>query len=116
MLFRAHHSNDSFTPFYYLSKAIEIARELLPGKNDKEIEEKLPKELFKEKKLTFNQLMNLSNTRLETRHAIKRHTTKLHDKMTLDEINIFKVDSEMIIRYLICEKLEIPLLLVKRNY
>ena len=59
---------------------------------------------------SFHKILCLANTRYEIRHIVKNpNDSSLHPKLTNEEIDIFKNDSDLIIRAVVAMELDIPL-------
>lgn len=114
--FYSHKVGDSYSSFFFLSKAMELVRSLLPGKTDKQKEETLPDQIRQELSTSMHHIIGLANTRLEIRHIVKDpNTGTLHDKMNNSEIDAYRHDSDLIIRAVVSKELGIPLIIVNRN-
>ncbi len=69
--FQGHVSPTLDGTLFLFSKALEVVRELLPGRNNAAKEKALPKEVQSELSRPFHSLFEISNNRLNTRHAIR---------------------------------------------
>jgi hypothetical protein len=109
----AQTSTDSHTRLFSLSKGLEIVRAMLPGKNDKAKGAGLNPEVVKSLKLGFGELFNIANNRREIRHIIKDSASKaLHPRMSQQENDSFNHDADVIIRTVVAEKLDLPIILL----
>jgi len=96
--------------YLILGKALEIARELLPYKNNlKKSFELLPIDLKKAlAENDLNWIYSISQNRYETRHIInKKEVEKLHPKLTRDECWDFARASNLLITYLVRKEFEL---------
>lgn len=94
---------------FSFAKALELAREVLEGKNDQAKEKALglsPGTLRR----SFHWLFDVGNNRYNTRHVVRKgfRPAKLHVRMTRQEIMDYKHDADWILRSLICQRLKIP--------
>lgn len=111
MLIRFHLlalTNEYDVKYLLLGKALEIAKELLPVKgNTSESFKHLPPQLQKAfKERTISWLYEMSNHRLETRHAINsKSEDKLHNEMTKEEYYDFLYLSDLLISNIVRTKL-----------
>lgn len=114
--FYSHKVGDSYSSFFFLAKAMELVRSLLPGKTDKQKEKNLPDQVRQKLSTSIHHIIGLANTRLEIRHIVKDpNMGTLHDKMNNSEIVAYKHDSDLIIRAVVCKELDIPLIIINRN-
>lgn len=94
----------------HFGHALEIVRELLPGTDKAEKQRLLPLGLTSLLRRPIDWLFDLANRRRETRHSIDKRTgLSLHPEMTEAEASDFEHDSDILIRYAICNKLGLPL-------
>jgi len=101
-----HHVYD--VKYLLLSKALEIAKTLLPiPNNDKKSFEQLPEEIRKAfNNRSISWLYGMSNYRYETRHVInKKSNSVLHNEMNKDEYFDFMLLSDILISYLVRKEL-----------
>ena len=114
--FYSHKVGDSYSSFFFLAKAMELVRLLLPGKTDKQKEGNLPDQVRKKLVSSMHHIIGLANTRLEIRHIVKDpQKGTLHDRMNNPEIDAYRHDSDLIIRAVVSKELGIPLIIVNRN-
>lgn len=107
--FFSHKVRDSYSSLFFLAKAMELVRAMLPGKTDKEKEEKLSTEFRSKLKTSLSNVMSLANNRYEIRHIVKdKKNCTLHQRLDSDEINQYKYDTDLFIRYIVCQNLSIP--------
>lgn len=84
-------TSDNFNVFMLIGKALEIINAMYPfkhnhGKEDKRIEEYYPELLNVFNGITIRNLINLSNSRKETRHYIKdKNQLTSHDSLSSEE-------------------------------
>lgn len=108
----AHKVGDSYSSFFFLSKALELVRALIPGKTDDLKDKNLPEDVRSGLETSLHHIIGLANTRYEIRHIIKdKKNISLHEKMNNSEINSFKHDADLIIRSVVCTNMEIPLII-----
>ena len=97
--FFAHKVEDSYSSLFFLAKAMEIVRAILPGKTDEQREKDLPYEVRSKIKSSLRHIMDLANNRYEIRHIVKdKKNCTLHEKLNNTEINDYKHDADIIIR------------------
>lgn len=112
--YEAYH-NPSVRPLL-MSKALEIVREILPGKTDKQKELALPQELKNHKETSLGKLYELSNKRLDTRHPLtKKPSVALYNAMEGKEYQDFIEDSDCVIRAVICAELNLPYIKISKG-
>lgn len=112
----AHKVGDSYSSFFFLAKSLEIVRVLLPGKTDVQKEKELSDDVRSRLKASLHDIVGLANTRYEIRHIVKdKNNISLHDKMNNSEINAFKHDADLIIRFVVCNSLDISLIIPERG-
>jgi|GEM_PF-1975333 len=112
----AHKVGDSYSSFFFLAKSLELVRALLPGKTDVQKEKKLSDDVRSRLKASLHDIVGLANTRYEIRHIVKdKNNISLHGKMNNSEINTFKHDADLIIRFVVCNNLDIPLVIPERG-
>lgn len=114
--FFAHKVEDSYSSFFFLAKALELVRSLLPGKDDQQKEKHLP-DIVRQKLMTpLHHIMGLANSQYEIRHIVKdKRNGSLHERMNNAEITAYKHDSDLIIRSVVCKELSIPLIIPERG-
>jgi hypothetical protein len=111
----AHKVEDSYSSLFFLAKAMELVRAMLPGKTDDKKEKQLPDEFKSRLKTSLHYIMGLANNRYEIRHIVKeKKNCTLHEKLNNDEIDDYKHDSDLFIRFVACRELAIPLIFPKR--
>lgn len=114
--FFSHKVEDSYSSFFFLAKALELVRALLPGKNDQHKEEHLPDIVRQNLMTSLHHIIGLANSRYEIRHIVEDNKTgSLHKRMNNTEITVYKHDSDLIIRSVVCKELGIPLIIPKRG-
>ena len=114
--FFSHKVEDSYSSFFFLAKAMELVQAMLPGKTDDKKEKKLPDEFRSRLKTSLHNIMGLANTRYEIRHIVKeKQNCKLHERLNNDEINAYKHDADLFIRFVACRELAIPLIIPGRG-
>ena len=94
---------------FSFAKALELARDVLPGKNDnaKERELGLSNGTLKQ---SFHWLFDVGNNRYNTRHVVRKgfRSTTLNVRMTGQEIMDYEHDADWILRSLVCQRLKVP--------
>jgi hypothetical protein len=91
-----------------LAKALELAREILPGKSDTTKQQVLNSLIAGNLHHSLHWLMDMANNRYHTRHAVQKGlTVQLKPKMTGEEIADFEHDANLIIRGTVHRELEI---------
>ena len=112
----AHKVGDSYSSFFFLAKSLELVRALIPGKTDVQKEKTLPDDVRSRLQTSLHDIIGLANTRYEIRHIIKdKKNSSLHEKMNNSEINSFKHDADLIIRFVVCNNLHISLIIPERG-
>jgi len=112
----AHKVGDSYSSFFFLAKSLEIVRALIPGKTDAQKEKELPNDIRSRLNTSLHEIVGLANTRYEIRHIVKdKNNISLHEKMNNSEINAFKHDADLIIRFVVCNNLHISLIIPGRG-
>jgi hypothetical protein len=92
-----------------LAKALELAREILPGKTDDARQGVFDIHVKDNLRHSLHWLMDMANNRYHTRHAVQKGSTvQLKPKMTGGEISDFEHDADLIVRATICRGLSIP--------
>jgi hypothetical protein len=85
-----------------LAKALEIVRPMLPGKTDKARERSLPPEIRASLTRPIAWLFNISNNRLETRHALRtKRPPVLQSKLSDEESTEFLRNADLLVRQVI---------------
>ena len=102
--FESHNSKTIHSRLFLLAKAMEITRAHLKGNTDQEREENLPEKVRSQLNYSYHHLFNLANSRIDTRHAVRKKGEKveLHPKMDSEELNSFMHDCDLIIRSVVC--------------
>ena len=114
--FFSHKVEDSYSSFFFLAKAMELVQAMLPGRTDQKKERKLSGEFRSRLKTSLHHIMGLANTRYEIRHIVKeKQNCTLHERLKNSEINAYKHDADLFIRYVACKKLAIPLIIPERG-
>lgn len=114
--FFAHKVEDSYSSFFFLAKSMELVQAMLPGKTDAKKEKKLPDEFRSRLKTSLHHIMGLANTRYEIRHIVKeKQNCTLHERLNNSEINVYKHDADLFIRFVACRELAIPLIIPERG-
>jgi hypothetical protein len=107
----AQTARDSYAKLFSLAKGLEIVRAMLPGNSDKAKESGLNSEVAKSLKLAFHDLFNIANNRREIRHTMKDPKSKaLHPKMSQHERDSFSHDADVIMRAVVAEALDMPII------
>lgn len=110
--YNAHKVGNGHAMLFFLAKSLELIRSILPGKNDDSKEKELPSDVREKLHSSFHNILDLANTRYEIRHIVRNpKESSLHPKLTNEEINTFKNDSDLIIRGVVAMELDIPLLM-----
>lgn len=92
--------------FFLLAKALEIIRQLLPGRTDKHRQKGLPPSVQNLLTKDLHWFFDIANTRLNTRHPIARSLVPtLNPAMTGQETITFLRESEAIVRGIVCGRL-----------
>ncbi len=100
----------------FLAKALELVRALLPGRNDPAKERQLPPEAQKELRRSLHWLYGIANQRVEVRHVVQNRTRlQLHPKLAPGERHDFESEGDLVVRAVICDRLNIPLVLRSRR-
>jgi len=85
---------------------MELVPALLPGINNQQKGNKLSDEIKSKLKTSLHHIMGLANTRYEIRHIVKdKQNCTLHERMNNSEINDYKHDADLLIRFVVCQKL-----------
>ena len=114
--FFSHKVEDSYSSFFFLAKAMELVQVMLPGRTDDKKEKKLPDEFRSKLKTSLHHIMGLANTRREIRHIVKeKNDCTLHERLNNSEINDYKHDADLFIRFVACQELSIPLIIPERG-
>lgn len=112
----SHKVEDGYSMIFFLAKGLELVRDLLPGKNDKQKEKELINEVREKLKMPFHNIFELSNKRYESRHVFNdKKNLILHPKMSNKEIRFFKHDADLIFRSIVCSNLGIDLVIPYRE-
>lgn len=95
--------------YFSFAKALELAREILPGNNDKAKEKSLGLASGSLKR-SFHWLFDMSNNRYNTRHIVRKGAASLalHVRMTGAELMDFQCDADLVLRSLVCQQLQLP--------
>jgi hypothetical protein len=95
---------------------MELVQAMLPGNTDSKKENKLPDEIKSRLKTSLHQIMGLANIRYEIRHIVKdKKNCTLHERLSNSEINAYKHDADLFIRFVACQELGIPLIIPDRR-
>ena len=112
----SHKVEDSYSMIFFLAKGLELVRDFLPGRDDKQKEKELLLEVRENLKIPFHSIFELSNKRYESRHVYNdKKNLILHPKMSNEEIRIFKHDADLIFRSIVCSNLGIDLVIPSRE-
>jgi hypothetical protein len=107
-------SRDNDVRHFLLAKALEIARELIPGQDDEKKEAGLPSNVRARLNKTFHWLYDISNNRRETRHSItKRPALRLHPQLEPEEELDFLSDADTLLRYMASQLLGVPFVYIE---
>lgn len=107
----SHKVEDGYSMCFFLAKGLELVRSLLPGK-PLQVKEKNLSDISEHLYSSLNKLYDLSNNRFEVRHIVRNlENLTLHPRMTNEEFKIFKHDSDLVIRSVVCSNLGIDLLI-----
>jgi hypothetical protein len=110
----AQTATNDYAKLFSLAKALEIVRAILPGDTDKAKESRLNSEVAKSLKISFHDLFNIANNRREIRHIIKDPKSKaLHPRMSQHERDSFSHDADLIIRAVVTEELDMPIISIR---
>ena len=94
------------------AKSLELASKYFPGKNNKDKDKKLDKDLKSYINTSLDSLFNVANNRINIRHVVKNpNGPEIHKEASWDEIKNFRHDCDIIVRYLICKFLKIPMVI-----
>lgn len=112
--YNAWKSNNLTAKLFFFAKALELAFSILPGKRKNDKEKKLNEEVGDVLCNSLNRLLDISNNRREIRHIVKNPTTtELHTKLSENECSSFCKDVDMIIKFIVCTELNLPLQITK---
>ena len=106
---------DTYSVLFFMSKALEMVRKILPGKNDAEKEQSLAAKCSIKLPISLHQMYDLANNRFETRHAIARENhVRLMPHITNEELRTFLASGDDIIRAVVCAELGVQSVRVAR--
>jgi hypothetical protein len=115
-------SLDGHGKLFLLAQALELSRELLPGKKDEAREKSLPENVRSALSKEFTWLFNMSNQRSDLRHIVNKKAKKgakkelqLHPRMTTEEYTAFIKDADLVIRSIVCQQIGRPAFIVKQQ-
>jgi hypothetical protein len=112
--YEAHHSASSRSRAVLFAKALEIVRELLPGRDDRSREAELPVHVREALSHSLAWLYNLSNNRRNTRHPVtKQPNLALHPEMPGSEYMDYLRNADLLIRYVGSAKLGLNLVVLQ---
>jgi hypothetical protein len=115
VLINLHHSamNDlgSESGLFLLAKALELARVMLPGRDDKQRQAILSIDVRNELRQSLHWLYGIANGRLEIRHVVNKKA--LLPRLTPKERTDFVKDADLVIRGVIERELRIRLVIVR---
>jgi hypothetical protein len=95
-------------PEFLFAKALDIVREILPGKTDEQKENSLPADLRETLTHSLHWLFEVANTRRDTRHPITKRPLSLHPAMTGAEKLAYLRNTDAVLRGVVCHRLSIP--------
>ena len=93
-----------------LAKNLELARAILPGREDTRKQRALQSETNRRLRRSLHWLFGIANQRLEVRHIVRKPSKpELHARLTKEERADFLNDSELVLRDVISQRLNIEL-------
>lgn len=96
------------------ANALELVRDLLPGKDQHKRGDALQPEIRAELSRSFSWLFGMANNRFNIRHVVRNPTgPTLHPPMTREERRDFEHDADLVIRGVIVQHLGIDLSIVR---
>jgi hypothetical protein len=99
---------------FLLAKALELARVMLPGRDDNARETVLPVEARRALRRSLHALYEIANKRLGIRHVVSGKTKCLLPQLTQSEHVDFLHDADLVIRGVVERELDIPVFVVNR--
>jgi hypothetical protein len=117
-LIRLHHlgltNPGSEGGLFFLAKALEIARSLIPGRQNRDKEANLFADADVGLRQSFDWLFEVANTRMDVRHAVRRDRPgELHPRLKGGERTEFCADADLLLRTLVCKRFDLPLLITE---
>lgn len=103
---------------FFLTKGLEIVREMLPGRRLKAKQRNLPADIIPELRHPLAWLYSVSNNRFETRHILRSGGDKpvLHPRLTNAEYEDFEADADLVLRTVACIALGLEPFLVRAGH
>ena len=98
---------------FLLAKALELARGMLPGRDNKQRQAALPPDVRAELRQSLHWLYGIANHRLEIRHVIDKKNRSLLPRLSAEERKDFVHDADIVIRGVIERELGIEAALVR---
>jgi hypothetical protein len=100
----------------FAAKGLELTRAMLPGRSPAAKERNLPDAARTGMRHPLNWLYEIANRRLEVRHVIRDPARlELHQRLTSDERRDYRDDCDLVLRAVISERLQIPLVIRQRT-
>ncbi|SRR6266446_10264335 len=99
---------------FLLAKALELARVMLPGRDDRAREAVLPLDARRALRRSLHGLYEIANKRRGTRHVVSGKTKSLLPQLTQSEHADFLHDADLVIRGVVERELHIPVVVVNR--
>jgi hypothetical protein len=99
---------------FLLAKGLELARVMLPGRDDKKREAALPLDARSALRRSLHGLYEIANKRRGTRHVVSGKTKSLLPQLTQAEHADFLHDADLVIRGVVERELHIPVFVVNR--
>ena len=100
---------------FCLVRALEIARHLLPGRSDLDKERSLHADARTAMHNNLAWLFRISNQRFDLRHPVDTAPASLKPRLSSDERQKFYHDADLVIRSLVCHKLNLDFHVVARR-
>jgi hypothetical protein len=98
---------------FLLAKALELARVMLPGRDDKARQAVLPLDARTSLRRSLHWLYGIANDRLEIRHVVSKSTKSLLPQLNQAERADFLHDADLVIRGVVDRELGIPVIVLK---
>lgn len=101
---------------FFLARALELARALLPGSNLRAKSGSLHREVQDRLTRPLDWIYNMSNNRFDVRHVVRKpEGPHLHPQMNAVELQDFEYNADLVIRGLVAQRLGIELVIVAKS-
>jgi hypothetical protein len=99
---------------FFLAKALELGRKMLPGKRNDEKQRSLANGVGANLRRPLTWLFDMANNRKEIRHVVKKsRTIDLHPGLNAEERRDYLHDADLVLRTIVCQEIGLEPILVR---